>query len=236
MIYRTWSSINRLIYQFSPLLIVINLILFTIISIYVFHSDALSYAIGVLKPEACDYQSSICVGFAHELNNAIINIFGFKYIERGQSHNEIFKFVQTIFFFIVTLLSISLISRSFPRSLSPISLKTCLSYLLVFPCFLFILEPAKETFQFLSIAILMSSYSLMFYRKLLYSILLFSLSVFVAYNSHALFYYPVIISYLIVLLWHKCVSPWLSTRPNSSSLYRFLGILLLISGTIAIYI
>ena len=76
----------------------------------------------------------------------------------------------------------------------------------------------------------------MFYRKLLYSILLFSLSVFVAYNSHALFYYPVIISYLIVLLWHKCVSPWLSTRPNSSSLYTFLGIFLLISGTIAIYI
>lgn len=199
MIYKLWYSFFKNIYYFAPLIGLVNIFLFLYVSSSFTLTDNASYVQSVFDSSLCLAQSSLCSRLAFHFNSYIAQLFSFS------SPSFWFYSVQYITYIPCLLLVLFLIRKIFKENLFVSSPFRIFRYLLLLPSFIYVFQPGKETFQFISLCILLYSFYFLVKRNFSLSLIFFFFSACIASGSHELFAVPVVFSYLIVICLYFCV-------------------------------
>ena len=221
MFFKLWNSFLKTAFYFAPLIFFVNIFLFILISERSAITDNKSYVYSVFNSDLCSFQSSLCRGWTYFFNDFIARFFLF-------DQPSLFYYFLQYSLYILTILYVLHLSRNlFSDYLPVISSFTTFRFLLLFPSFIYVFQPGKEFFQFISLCLLFTSFHFLIRRSFLQSLFTFSLSFFVALGSHELFYIPIVFIFLIALIaFHAYFKTFSAIKKFTSPLFLFSVIML----------
>ena len=203
--------------------------LFTII--FNIETDHNEYLQIVFDNYQCNFQGSLCRNTPVLVNKFIV------YITGSSSINLFLLLAQYVAYLLIFMIAVKLLSTAYKSIYLPeLSLRYGIASIALLPSIFFIVLPAKEIFQLLSIIFLILTIEAIDKNNYARSFIFFSISIYIASSAHVIFYFIPILSIFLIFafrLFSKLFSLYRYNRRTYMLFYFFicLGLLTLFLST-----